>query len=123
LLLDHLGIVVDDFDKSLAFYTAALAPLGVSIVMQGAGEAGFGRDNRPQFWIFRGGVPTSRIHLAFVARNDAEVRAFHAAALAAGAKDNGAPGLRAHYHPNYYGAFAIDLNGHNIEAVSHSLEA
>jgi catechol 2,3-dioxygenase-like lactoylglutathione lyase family enzyme len=123
LLLDHIGIVVDDFDKSLVFYKAVLAPLGVAIVMQSSGEAGFGRDGHPQFWILRGGAASGRMHLAFTARNHAEVRAFHAAALAGGAKDNGAPGLRAHYHPNYYGAFAIDLNGHNIEAVSHSQEA
>lgn len=122
-MLDHIGIVVGDFDKSLTFYTAALAPLGVRIVMQSAGEVGFGRDNRPQFWIHRGGAPSGRMHIAFAARNNAEVRAFHAAALAAGGKDNGAPGLRAHYHPRYYGAFAIDLDGHNIEAVSHSPEA
>jgi catechol 2,3-dioxygenase-like lactoylglutathione lyase family enzyme len=122
-MLDHIGLVVDDFDKSLAFYTAAIAPLGVAVVMRSSGEAGFGRDGHPQFWVYRGGAPTGRMHLAFTARTHEEVRAFHAAALAAGAKDNGAPGLRAHYHPNYYGAFAIDLNGHNIEAVCHSQEA
>jgi catechol 2,3-dioxygenase-like lactoylglutathione lyase family enzyme len=122
-MFDHIGLVVDDFDKSAAFYQAALAPLGVAIVMRSSGEVGFGRDGRPQFWIYRGGAPSGRMHLAFTARSGAEVRAFHAAALAAGARDNGAPGLRAHYHPNYYGAFAIDLNGHNIEAVCHSPEA
>ena len=122
-MLDHIGLVVDDFDKSLAFYTAALAPLGVAVVMQSSGEAGFGRDGHPQFWVYRGGPPSGRMHLAFKARSEAEVRAFHAAALAAGARDNGAPGLRAHYDPNYYSAFAIDPDGHNIEAVSHSPEA
>jgi len=122
-MFDHIGLVVDDFDKSVAFYQAALAPLGVAIVTRSSGEVGFGRDRQPQLWIYRGGVRSGRMHLAFTARTEAEVRAFHAAALAAGARDNGAPGLRAHYHPNYYGAFAIDLNGHNIEAVCHSQEA
>jgi catechol 2,3-dioxygenase-like lactoylglutathione lyase family enzyme len=75
------------------------------------------------FWISRGQTLPGHAHIAFEARNRAEVRAFHAAALAAGAKDNGGPGLRPQYHPNYYGAFAIDPNGHNIEAVCHTLEA
>jgi catechol 2,3-dioxygenase-like lactoylglutathione lyase family enzyme len=122
-MLDHIGIVVGDFDKSLAFYKAVLATLGVELIMQVGGQAGFGRGDHPQFWIYKGGPPSGRMHLAFQARNHDAVRAFHAAAMAAGAKDNGAPGLRAHYHPHYYGAFAIDLDGHNIEAVSHSLEA
>ena len=122
-MFDHLGFAVSDFEKSLAFYKAALAPLGVGIVMQGEGFAGFGRDKRPQFWIGHGETLVGRIHIAFAAGDRAEVRAFHVAALAAGAKNNGAPGLRPHYHPNYYGAFAIDPNGHNIEAVCHSPEA
>jgi catechol 2,3-dioxygenase-like lactoylglutathione lyase family enzyme len=81
-----------------------------------------GRDGGPQLWFSQGDPPASPLHLAFSARNRAEVDAFHAAALGAGAKDNGAPGLRPHYHPNYYGAFAIDPDGHNIEAVCHSPE-
>jgi catechol 2,3-dioxygenase-like lactoylglutathione lyase family enzyme len=122
-MFDHLGFAVADFDKSLAFYKAALAPLGVGVEMQGEGFAGLGRPGRLQFWIGRGQAPSGHIHVAFEARNRAEVRAFHAAALAAGGEDNGAPGLRPQYHPNYYGAFAIDPNGHNIEAVCHSPEA
>jgi predicted lactoylglutathione lyase len=82
-----------------------------------------GRDGRPQFWFGAGDKSPTRLHLAFTARNREEVRAFHAAALEAGGKDNGGPGLRANYHPHYYGAFVIDLNGHNIEAVCHSPEA
>ena len=119
-MLDHIGVVVDDFDKAVAFYETALAPLGVALILRNSGEAGFGRDGRPQFWLYRGRAPSGRMHLAFTARSAAQVRAFHAAALAAGAKDNGAPGLRAHYDPNYYSAFAIDPNGHNIEAVCHA---
>ena len=81
---------------------------------------GLGRGGKPQLWLSQGEPPVSPLHIAFAARNRAEVDAFHAAALAAGGKDNGAPGLRPHYHPNYYGAFAIDPDGHNIEAVCHS---
>ncbi len=122
-MLDHLGFSVSDFKASRAFYAAALAPLGIGIVMEFGEHAGFGRDDRGQFWIGAGGKPAGRLHLAFTARNREEVRAFHAAALAAGATDNGEPGLRPDYHPHYYGAFVIDLNGHNIEAVCHSPEA
>ena len=121
-MLDHIGLVVVDFDKSVAFYESVLAPLGVAVLMRSSSEVGFGRDGRPQFWIYRG-ASSGRMHLAFTARTEGEVRAFHAAALAAGARDNGAPGLRAHYDPNYYSAYAIDPNGHNIEAVCHSPEA
>jgi len=122
-MLDHLGFAVSDFQASRAFYSAALAPLGVSILMEFGEHAGFGRDGKPDFWIGSGGKPAERLHIAFTARNREEVRAFHAAALAAGATDNGEPGLRPDYHPHYYGAFVIDLNGHNIEAVCHSPEA
>jgi catechol 2,3-dioxygenase-like lactoylglutathione lyase family enzyme len=122
-MLDHLGFSVSDFKASRAFYASTLAPLGVAVIMEFGEHAGFGRDGHPQFWIGGGGKPSGRLHLAFTARNREEVRAFHAAALAAGATDNGEPGLRPDYHPHYYGAFVIDLNGHNIEAVCHSPEA
>lgn len=122
-MFDHIGISVGDFAASRAFYVAALAPLGISVAMQFGDQVGLGRDGRPQFWFGAGGKPAGRLHLAFAARNREDVRAFHAAALKAGARDNGAPGLRPAYHPNYYGAFVIDLNGHNIEAVCHSPEA
>jgi catechol 2,3-dioxygenase-like lactoylglutathione lyase family enzyme len=88
--------------------------------MEHGGGVGLGRGGKPQLWLSHGEPPASPLHIAFAARNRAEVDAFHAAALAAGGKDNGAPGLRPHYHPNYYGAFAIDPDGHNIEAVCHS---
>ncbi|HYA74174.1 MAG TPA: VOC family protein [Roseiarcus sp.] len=121
-MLDHIGFTVKDFEASRKFYLAVLAPLGVGVAMEFAGHVGMGRDGKPQLWLSKGDPPASRLHLAFKARNRAEVDAFHAAALAAGARDNGAPGLRPHYHPNYYGAFAIDPDGHNIEAVCHSPE-
>jgi len=122
-MLDHLGFAVSDLQASRAFYSAALAPLGVGVLMEFGEHIGFGRDGKPNFWIGSGGKPAGRLHLAFSARNREEVRAFHEAALAAGATDNGEPGLRPDYHPHYYGAFVIDLNGHNIEAVCHSPEA
>ena len=121
-MLDHIGFAVKDLDASRQFYLAALQPLGVGVAMEFGGYVGFGRDGKPQFWLSQG-QPGSPMHLAFVARNRAEVDAFYAAALKAGGKDNGAPGLRPHYHPNYYGAFAIDPDGHNIEAVCHSPES
>ncbi|MGD0723610.1 MAG: VOC family protein [Roseiarcus sp.] len=122
-MFDHIGFAVENFPASRAFYVAALAPLGIGVVMEFGERVGMGRDRRPQFWFGAGGEPQGGLHIAFTARSRAEVRAFHAAAVAAGARDNGAPGLRPHYHPHYYGAFAIDLNGHNIEAVCHSPEA
>jgi catechol 2,3-dioxygenase-like lactoylglutathione lyase family enzyme len=121
-MLDHIGFAVKDVEASRKFYVAALAPLGVGVAMEFAGHVGLGRDGRPQLWLSQGQPTPSRLHLAFRARNRAEVDAFHAAALKAGGSDNGAPGLRPHYHPNYYGAFAIDPDGHNIEAVCHSPE-
>ena len=122
-MFDHLGFAVADFSASRAFYVAALAPLGITAAMEFGDRAGFGRDGQPRFWIGGGGKPPGHFHLAFAAHNREAVRAFHAAALKAGARDNGQPGLRPDYHPNYYGAFVIDLNGHNIEAVRHSPEA
>lgn len=122
-MIDHFGIKVQDFARSKAFYTQALAPLGYTVAMEFPGEdatAGFGRDGKPDFWISVGGLTTPRIHVCFRAASRAEVDAFHAAAMAAGAVDNGAPGLRPHYHPNYYGAFALDPDGHNVEAVCHT---
>jgi len=119
-MFDHLGFRVRDVEASRKFYLAALAPLGVGVAMEGPYGVGLGRGGKPSLWLSQGEPPVSPLHIAFTARNRAEVDAFHAAALAAGGKDNGAPGLRPHYHPNYYGAFAIDPDGHNIEAVCHS---
>jgi catechol 2,3-dioxygenase-like lactoylglutathione lyase family enzyme len=119
-MFDHIGFRVRDLEASRKFYLAALAPLGVGLAMEGPNGVGLGRGGKPSLWLSQGEPPVSPLHIAFTAKNRAEVDAFHAAALAAGAKDNGAPGLRPHYHPNYYGSFAIDPDGHNIEAVCHS---
>ena len=121
-MFDHIGFRVRDVEASRKFYLAALAPLGVGVAMEHGRGVGLGRGGKPQLWLSQGGPPASPLHIAFTARNRAEVDAFYAAALKAGARDNGAPGLRPHYHPNYYGAFAIDPNGHNIEAVCHRPE-
>lgn len=124
-MLDHVGVEVGDFARSKAFYEAALESLGIELVMEfGEGAAGFGKETEhgpnPFFWIQERGRPAvSGAHVAFGARTTEQVDAFHAAALAAGGTDNGAPGLRPIYHPGYYGAFVLDPDGNNIEAVSH----
>ena len=118
-MLDHVSLGVSDFAHSKAFYEAALKPLGISVIMSGGGFAGFG-DTRPFFWIGQAaGAPSAGTHVAFGVDSRALVDAFHAAAIAAGGRDNGAPGIRAHYHPDYYGAFVLDPDGHNVEAVCH----
>jgi len=119
MILDHIGYNVRDFAVSKAFYAQALAPLGIVVLAQGDGWAMMGRDGKPQFWFGALGTPQTGVHLAFAATDREQVRRFHAAALAAGGKDNGGPGVRAHYHANYYGAFAFDPDGNNIEAVCH----
>jgi catechol 2,3-dioxygenase-like lactoylglutathione lyase family enzyme len=123
-MLDHIGIEVGDLERSRAFYEAALEPLGVKLVMEFEGMAGFGKETEqgpnPYFWIgFRGRPVVSGVHLAFGARSTDLVDAFHAAAIAAGGTDNGAPGPRPIYHPGYYGAFVLDPDGNNVEAVCH----
>lgn len=127
-MLDHIGFPVSDFARSVAFYDAALAPLGARRLMEvtaemtgDAAHAGYGVQ-KPDFWIGTGDALKGRLHVAFTAESRAAVDAFYAAAMAAGAADNGPPGLRPHYHPNYYGAFVLDPDGHNIEAVCHKPE-
>ena len=117
-MIDHIGISVSDLARSLAFYERALAPLGYTVLMKHDQFAGFGAGGKPDFWISVGGRK-DRIHIAFRAKGRTDVRAFHEAALAAGGQDNGPPGVRAMYHPDYYGAFVLDPDGHNIEAVCH----
>jgi len=124
--LDHVAISTADYPTSLAFYEAALAPLGITAMMKFEGAegntAGLGSD-MPFLWIGDGGKLTGgRLHLAFSAPNRAAVDAFYAAAIKAGGTDNGAPGLRTHYHPTYYAAFVHDPDGHNVEAVCHAPE-
>jgi catechol 2,3-dioxygenase-like lactoylglutathione lyase family enzyme len=121
-MLDHVGIEVADFARSRAFYEGALAPLGISVVMEPMPQAaGFGDDRKPYFWVMaRGRVPVSGAHVSFAAPDRDAVDAFHAAALAAGGTDNGAPGPRPIYHARYYGAFVLDPDGNNVEAVCHA---
>jgi catechol 2,3-dioxygenase-like lactoylglutathione lyase family enzyme len=118
-MFDHVGFAVADLAQSKAFFLAALAPLGVGLVMEGPYGVGIGKDGKPSLWLHDASAPAAPMHLAFTARTRDEVIAFHAAALQAGGKDNGAPGLRPQYHPNYYGAFVIGPDGHNVEAVCH----
>ena len=118
-MLDHIGIAVTDLDKSVAFYTKALAPLGYTLIDNFQGQAaGFGVAPKPDFWIGKG-PEAKHAHIAFRASGRAQVREFYEAAIAAGGKDNGAPGVREHYHENYYAAFVHDADGNNIEAVCH----
>ena len=120
-MLDHIGVGVSDVARSKAFFAAALAPLGYKVIMDfGDQAAGMGKD-RPDFWIGKTATPSTS-NIAFSAPNRATVKAFYDAAIAAGGKDNGGPGLRPQYHPNYYGAFVIDRDGNNIEAVCHQPE-
>lgn len=122
MTLDHIGFNVSDFYKTRQFLLDVLAPLGIGIVMEGEGWAMLGKNGQPQFWVGGFGEPPGPIHIAFAAENREQVRRFHAAALSAGAKDNGGPGIRAQYHPHYYGAFVIGPDGHNLEAVCHRPE-
>lgn len=126
-MIDHTGVVVSDFPRSRAFYSAALKPVGYAPLVELPASvtghtdvAGFGEPPKPDFWISRGTPNQPPVHVAFRVASRAQVDAFYAAAMAAGGRDNGAPGLRPHYHPNYYGAFVLDPDGHNIEAVCHN---
>jgi catechol 2,3-dioxygenase-like lactoylglutathione lyase family enzyme len=125
-MIDHIGVGVSNMERAKAFYLNALRPLGIGVIMEVSAEetgdeahAGFGADGKAFFWIGTGGTPKGGPHVAFLARTRAEVDAFHRAAMAAGGRDNGAPGVRPHYHANYYGAFVFDPDGNNIEAVCH----
>jgi len=121
-VIDHAGMSVSDIAKSKAFYRAALAPLGYAIIMEWGPYAGFGVPPKPDFWIGQGSPNAPPIHIAFRADSRAQVDAFYKAAIAAGGKDNGPPGPRPHYHQNYYGAFVLDPDGQNVEAVCHTAE-
>jgi catechol 2,3-dioxygenase-like lactoylglutathione lyase family enzyme len=128
-MLDHIGLSVADIERARVFYEAALKPLGLGAIMEvtaeetgGDAHAGFGENDKAFFWIGTGAKPRGGTHVAFTAKTRAEVEAFYRAALAAGGRDNGAPGLRPEYHPNYYGAFVFDPDGNNIEAVCHRPE-
>jgi catechol 2,3-dioxygenase-like lactoylglutathione lyase family enzyme len=125
-VIDHIALHVRDVARATEFYLEALAPLGIAIVMQVSAEdtghgaaVGFGAGQKPFFWLGEGEPLSGPMHIAFAAPNRAAVDAFYAAALHAGATDNGKPGLRPEYHDNYYGAFVLDPDGNNLEAVCH----
>jgi catechol 2,3-dioxygenase-like lactoylglutathione lyase family enzyme len=117
-MIDHTGVIVTSTEKSEAFYKAALAPLGYTVLMSFGNIRGFGVAPKPDFWMTEG-TPNPPVHIAFRAATRAVVDAFYAAALKAGGRDNGSPGPRPHYHVNYYGAFVLDPDGYNVEAVCH----
>ncbi|MEJ6394106.1 VOC family protein [Gymnodinialimonas sp. 2305UL16-5] len=126
-MIDHMELTVSDFDRAKAFYSAALAPLGARYLVtlppeqtDGVAVGGFGQRDRAYLWISQGTPQRPSLHIAFTASRRDQVDAFHQAALAAGGTDNGTPGLRPHYHPDYYGAFVLCPDGHNIEAVCHA---
>jgi len=125
-MIDHTGLVVSDYAKSKAFYQSALGAIGYQLLMElplsvtgGVEVAGFGEPVKPDFWISKGAPNKPALHIAFRVANRALVDAFYKAAMAAGGVDNGKPGPRPHYHADYYGAFVLDPDGHNIEAVCH----
>ena len=125
-MIDHVGFPVCDYARAKAFYEGALKPLGYVVVMEVQQDAhdakacGFGVGGKPDFWIGGEGKLNKPLHIAIAAKDRAAVDAFYNAAMAAGATDNGPPGIRAHYHPSYYGAFVLDPDGHNIEEVCHA---
>ena len=125
-MIDHTGVSVSDGARSRAFYEKALAPLGYAVLKVvppehtgGVMVLGMGVPPRPDFWLHEGEPQRPHVHIAFRAESRAVVDAFHAAALEAGGRDNGAPGPRPHYHADYYGAFVLDPDGHNVEACCH----
>lgn len=128
-MIDHTGVQVSDYAKSKAFYEKALAPIGYTLLAEfpkavtgSTNVAGFGEAPKPDFWLIEGEPNKPPIHVAFRVPTRALVDAFYKAAMAAGGIDNGPPGVRAHYHPNYYGGFVRDPDGHNIEAVCHEAQ-
>ena len=128
-MIDHMGFSVSDYERAKAFYAKALAPLDYSLIMEVTAEqtghaaaAGFGANGKPDLWFGAEGAMNKPVHIAIRADNRATVDAFYKAAIAAGGRDNGPPGIRPHYHANYYGAFVLDPDGHNIEAVCHAPE-
>ena len=121
-MIDHIGVSVTDVAKSKAFYRAALAPLGYAVIMEFEDDVGFGVPPKPDFWIGETTAEVRPTHVAFRADNRKQVDAFYKAAMGAGGRDNGAPGVRPDYHASYYGAFVLDPDDNNIEAVCHTPE-
>ena len=121
-MLDHVSLPVSKLEQSKRFYEEALSPLGYELIMEHhISGVGFGESAKPDFWIRQGEVGAA-VHVAFASEDRATVDAFHEAAMAAGGRDNGGPGLRPEYHPSYYGAFVFDPDGNNIEVVCHGPE-
>ena len=119
-MLDHVTIAVSDIERSKAFYDQALRPLGIErLYAEGNTATGYGTNRKAFFWIGLRSAAQTSVHVAFTAQDRETIDQFSKVALAAGGKDNGQPGLRPHYHENYYGAFVFDPDGHNIEAVCH----
>ena len=121
-MLDHIIINVADFDASKAFFLKALEPLGYAVVLEMGRAVGFGIQGKPELFIRETETAASPVHVAFKSPDRISVERFYDAAIAAGGKDNGPPGLRKGYHPNYFGAFVLDPDGNNIEAVCHDEE-
>lgn len=116
-MYDHIGLRVGDLGRAVAFYTAALAPLGHELCCRDETSAGFGPAGAPALWLHAGAKATGGVHVAFTAGARDQVDRFHAAGREAGGRDNGAPGLRSDYSPDYYAAFLVDPDGNNVEAV------
>ncbi|MDM3869995.1 VOC family protein [Porticoccus sp. W117] len=121
-MIDHIGLTVTNLENSKAFFSQALEPLGIGLLMEVDGWVGYGAEGKPEFWFGQQDLGQRPMHISFGASSRAQVDAFYQAALAAGGQDNGAPGIREHYHPSYYSAFVIGPDGHNIEAVCHEAE-
>jgi len=122
MIIDHIGLAVSDYEKSKEFFCKALSPLGIVLVTEKHGWAGLGKNGKPEFWFGIHSAAQLPLHIAFLADSPRQVDAFYEAALAAGGTDNGPPGIREFYHPNYYGAFVLGPDGHNVEAVCHEPE-
>lgn len=122
-MFDHVVFGVSDYAASKAFFLKALEPLGIAVVLEGPLGIELSADGKSSLCLFETQEKPAHLHLAFVAANRGQVDAFHRAALEAGGKDHGAPGLRPNYHPSYYAAFVIDPDGHNIEVVCHEPQA
>jgi catechol 2,3-dioxygenase-like lactoylglutathione lyase family enzyme len=118
-MIDHIGLGVSNYQQSKKFYETALKAINYELIMEFDNVGGFGENKKPDFWISQEEKPSQKIHVCFACENHEKVDAFYKAAMEAGGKDNGPPGIRAEYHPHYYGAFVLDPDGNNIEAVCH----